>query len=224
MERPYQGRVIGMNDRELLAQFVADRSPEAFAELVRRNTDMVYSSARRQLGDAALAEDVAQAAFLLLSQKSASVKGSVPAWLMTVTLFACRDARKRARRRIIHERRAAQMRPESGSASGAWEEYAPMLDQEIARLRRKDREAIVLRFFRQMSFAEVGHAMGVSEEAARNYPSMGDNRRNWPSNSPPRQPWRLRWDWRRNWLHRRHPSREASSWKSRMGRQKQCGG
>jgi len=44
-----------MDDRELLANYISTASDEAFAELVRRNADMVYSSALRQLGDEHLA-------------------------------------------------------------------------------------------------------------------------------------------------------------------------
>ena len=48
-------------DSELLASYVRDRSQEAFSELVARHVDVVYASARRQLGNEALAQDVTQA-------------------------------------------------------------------------------------------------------------------------------------------------------------------
>ena len=82
-----------MDERELLVRYVADASEEAFGEIVRRNIDLVYAAARRQLRNAHLAEDVTQAVFILLSRKAASVKGSLPGWLITATRFACRDAR-----------------------------------------------------------------------------------------------------------------------------------
>src|SRR5262249_52883275 len=69
-----EGGVV--DDRELLARYVAERSEACFAELVRRNADLVYSAARRQT-DAGMAEDITQAAFILLTRKPGSVRGTV---------------------------------------------------------------------------------------------------------------------------------------------------
>ena len=49
----------------------------------------------------------------------------------------------------------------------AWRQIAPLLDDAIARLGRKDRDAIVLRFFENRTLAEVGAALGASEDAAK---------------------------------------------------------
>ena len=71
-----------IDDRELLSNYVATASGEAFAELVRRNADMVYSSALRQLnGDEHLAQDVTQAVFFLLARKAKTVRRTVPGFL-----------------------------------------------------------------------------------------------------------------------------------------------
>ena len=48
-----------------------------------------------------------------------------------------------------------------------WRELAPMLDELIDRLSQADREAVLLRFYRQMTFAEVAAATDSTEEAAR---------------------------------------------------------
>src|SRR5436190_10569460 len=73
----------GVADRELLRRFADDRDESAFAALVRRHAAMVLATGRRVLGDADHAEDVCQAAFLLLAQKARSHRWqpSVTNWL-----------------------------------------------------------------------------------------------------------------------------------------------
>src|SRR6266496_1612085 len=75
-----------LNDSELLQRYVHDRSEAAFAELVRRHIDLVYSSALRQVsGDLHAAQDVVQAVFLDLARKSARLTrhSSLSGWLYT---------------------------------------------------------------------------------------------------------------------------------------------
>src|SRR5262245_17024930 len=71
------------SDRDLLRRFVAGRDEAAFAEIVRRHGPMVLRLCRRVLHSSHDAEDVAQAAFLLLAQQAASRRwhASVAGWL-----------------------------------------------------------------------------------------------------------------------------------------------
>jgi RNA polymerase sigma factor (sigma-70 family) len=166
-----------VNDAELLARFVRDRSGESFAELVRNNTDIVYSAARRQ-ANPELAEEITQAAFVLLWRKAGSVKGTVAGWLIRATWLLSRNARRLEIRRQYHERRAAQMRLESTPEGGSprWEKYSPVLDEALASLGEKDRDAIALRYFKGLRLAEVGQSMSITEEAARKRVSRATDR------------------------------------------------
>jgi RNA polymerase sigma factor (sigma-70 family) len=159
------------SDRELLAHYVRDRSQDAFGELVARHIDMVFVSAHRQLHDAELAEDVTQAVFLMLARKAAGLRKDVvlPAWLLTGTWYACKNAMRQQRRRRIHESRVAAMRSESsdGSAAIAESEVVQALDAALAHLGEADRGAITMRYLQSRSVREVAASLGVSEEAAQ---------------------------------------------------------
>ena len=49
----------------------------------------------------------------------------------------------------------------------AWKQIAPLLDAAMAQLGEKDHDAVVLRFFENKNFEEVGAALGASEDAAK---------------------------------------------------------
>ena len=65
-------------DCELLRRYAGTKSEEAFAELVRRHVNLVYSAALRQVnGDAHLAQDVAQTVFTDLARQSTLHQGRI---------------------------------------------------------------------------------------------------------------------------------------------------
>ena len=61
------------SDSQLLRAYAERRSEAAFAELVRRHVDLVYSAARRMVCDSHLAEDVTQGAFVALAKNAAQL-------------------------------------------------------------------------------------------------------------------------------------------------------
>jgi uncharacterized protein (TIGR03435 family) len=177
MPRPAINVVMASNDMELLREYAASRSESAFTELVSRHLNWVYSTAWRQTGDADLAEEIAQAVFIVLARKAASLgSGTVlSGWLYRTACFAAKDALRARRRRQHHEQEASKMQstftsPEAQTGAGAdtaWQELAPLLDEAMTRLGSADRDALVLRFFEGKSLPEVGAALGASDEAAK---------------------------------------------------------
>ena len=157
-----------MEALELLERYAREKDQDAFAEVVHHHGDWVYSSVRRQLGDEHLAEDVTQAVFLLLSQKAEAAArcGNVGGWLFNTLRYCAKHTRLQGLRRERCEREAAKMRPEIREREAGWDEIAPMLDEAVAQLSKKDREAILARFYERRGYAEIGQALGVSEEAA----------------------------------------------------------
>jgi RNA polymerase sigma factor (sigma-70 family) len=162
-------------DLHLVEQFSRGASDQAFAELVSRHADWIYSAARRMVRDPDLAEDVTQAVFIVLSQKSTSLlheKMSVSGWLFKVTRYSAANAMRARARREYHERQAATMNSESSARGSSgddplWSKLEMSLDELVERLRPAERDAVLLRFYQRKSMAEVGFALGVSEDAAK---------------------------------------------------------
>jgi RNA polymerase sigma factor (sigma-70 family) len=163
-------------DSELLQRFARTNSEDAFAELVKRHVNLVYSAALRQVnGDAHLAQDVAQTVFADLARKAGSLsrRESLTGWLYTSAHFAAAKIARTENRR--HDREEQFMRESTNEnevgrvTPGApdWEQIRPALDDAMHDLKETEREAILLRYFENRQFAEVGAKLGLNENAAR---------------------------------------------------------
>ncbi len=161
-----------IEDDELLRRYSAEKSEEAFAELVRRHLDLVYSTALRQLaGDTHLAQDVAQAVFTALARKAASLtdRTTLTGWLYLGAHHAAAQAVRGEQRRRAREQEASIMHEQLSSSDAAtdWDRVRPVLDEALRDLNDADREAVLLRYFEQRPFAEIGFALRLGEDAAR---------------------------------------------------------
>src|SRR5437899_12205089 len=156
------------DDFDLLRAYIEDGSEEAFRKLVERHCGMVHGTAVRIVRDESLAQEVTQAVFTILARKTASLRrGTVLAgWLYRTARFVALDALRSEHRRQKYQHGFAQMNDALDSSS-IWEQIAPVLEELMSHLRTADRDALVLRFLQEKSFAEVASALGTSEAAAK---------------------------------------------------------
>ncbi len=166
-----------MDDHELLHAYANDGSDDAFAELVRRHLNLVYSAALRQVGDAALAEEVCQTVFLVLADKGPRLSKTViiPGWLVLTTRFASANVlRGERRRQRVEVELMNSIGVESAPAPDReWAQASPEIDEALAGLSARYRDAIVLRFFEKRTLDEVGRALGVSPDTAQKRVARG---------------------------------------------------
>ncbi|MCW5553659.1 MAG: sigma-70 family RNA polymerase sigma factor [Verrucomicrobiae bacterium] len=160
-------------DAELLRDYAEHGHEAAFRELVTRYTDLVYSAALRQLESADLACDITQGVFLDLARKARPVSerlaghNSLAGWLHRSTRYAVLNHLRDTRRRVANERQAMEQLLHNAESSVDWEQIRPALDEALDSLGDEDREALLLRYFKNQNLRTVGAALGVSDDAAQ---------------------------------------------------------
>ncbi len=155
-------------DAQLLDRFARNGSEDAFAEIVRRNLNLVFSAALRQVRRPQLAEEITQSAFVDLARQARKLAPNtiLSAWLYQVTRRTAIDVLRRESRRQLREQVAHELNAMNAPDTD-WTHIEPLLEEGMDALEEKERAALLLRFFERKSLAEVGAALGVNEDAAR---------------------------------------------------------
>jgi RNA polymerase sigma factor (sigma-70 family) len=157
-------------DSQLLRAYAERRSEPAFAELVRRHLDFVYSAARRMVCDSHLAEDVAQSVFLALAANATQLteRPVLSGWLhRTAQNIAAQTVRTDVRRRAREQEAVAMNELPATESDAVWEHIAPHLDAALGNLNDADRDAVLLRYFERKSAREMAQTLGISDAAAQ---------------------------------------------------------
>jgi uncharacterized protein (TIGR03435 family) len=158
------------NDMELLDDYARNGSETAFAKLVQRHIALVHSAALRHVGIAAQAEEITQAVFIILARKAGTLRPAtiLEGWLYETTRLTALSFLRGERRRQFREQEAyMQSTLPDNNENSAWNEISPLLDEALARLGKKDRDAVILRFFKEKSVRDVAAIMQVNESAAQ---------------------------------------------------------
>jgi RNA polymerase sigma factor (sigma-70 family) len=166
--RPVDGNA---DDMALLRRYVEYGSQEAFSELVSRHLPWVYGTCRKALQDKHMAEDAAQAVFIILARRAESITPAtrLSGWLFNTARFVVKDAKKqetRYRRRETVAREMAVVRMTPGKAPVDAQTQAT-LDAAMATLTERDRLALLMHFYEGLSLAEMAEALGISKDGAK---------------------------------------------------------
>ncbi|MDD5140004.1 MAG: sigma-70 family RNA polymerase sigma factor [Verrucomicrobiales bacterium] len=158
-----------LDDHALLRQYAEQNSEAAFAALVTRHVDKVFSVALRHTRNVHAAEEITQAVFVILAKKSGRLGGKVilTGWLYETARLTALTFIRSEIRRTRREQEAHMQTALNENESEAWPNIAPLLDDALAGLSAADRHAVVLRYFDGKSLGEVGVALGASEDAAK---------------------------------------------------------
>jgi RNA polymerase sigma-70 factor (ECF subfamily) len=162
-------------DEELVRR-VGQGDPAAIQAMVARKLPRMLALAQRMLGDPVEAEDVAQEAMLRAWKQAPRWqpgKAKFDTWLHRVGLNLCYD-RLRRRREVPTE--APPDRPDEGPAPDRGllaAELGVRVDAALRRLPERQREAIVLCHYQELSNIEAADLMKISVEALESLLSRG---------------------------------------------------
>jgi RNA polymerase sigma-70 factor (ECF subfamily) len=175
---------LSISDRDLVDQ-VRYGDLEAFDELYRRFSDMVFNLALRMAGERDVAEDLTQEIFLRVYRHLAGFQGrsSVRTWVYRVAVNACRSGLARQGRRaafvqtVDAELLARVPTGEAGPESvAAHAERRRRLETALATLPLTFRSAVVLRDIEGLSYDEIAEILGVRLGTVRSRIARGRSR------------------------------------------------
>lgn len=170
-------RLDALDDRRLIAR-VAERDHAALRALVDRHWVAMHRHARALSGDAAMAEDAVQEAFVSVWSHAAGFRGEHPSargWLFAIVRNAVR-AQARGRARSTPEdsedvsalgERAGFGDPGRGHSLERALESREAVEQGLAGLGEGDREIVLLVDGEGFSVEEAAASLGVTLAAAK---------------------------------------------------------
>ena len=143
------------DDTALLSLYAQARDPEAFRRIIDRHAGLVFGTCLRICGNRSDADDAVQEVFIELARAAGRIRGSLPAWLHTVSQRSSWRILRRRGHTLAHEPVAAQ--PDAVRA------LLPYLDAAIAALPDDERQCIVLRYLEGHTQAEIAAELGLSQ-------------------------------------------------------------
>ncbi len=156
-------------DVELLAR-IGNNEPAAVNEMVTRKLPRLLALAGRLLGDADEAKDVAQESFLRIWRQAAhwrSGEARFDTWLHRVALNLCHDRLRRRKAQPLSDEQALEPVDSAPSPDEQLEslDRSARMAAALAALPERQREAIVLQYYQELSNIDAAALMNISVEA-----------------------------------------------------------
>lgn len=153
--------VITEDDRLVRDAQGGDR--EAFCELVRRHRTLAVNVVYRMCGDAMLAEDAAQTAFLRAWEKLGSYRpgGSFRAWITRIAVHAATDALRRRKPEVGLQSVGDQPSADCVAETAERNERAHNVRRAVAGLPEASRAVVVLKEYQGFSYREISEALEI---------------------------------------------------------------
>lgn len=168
-----------VSDEELVVRAVSARDRDAFGELVRRHQSRVRNWLRQLTRNAAMADDIAQEAFIKAWDKLGSFggQGRFAAWLMRIayTEFLMARRKSKGEQRLAAAVEAARAEAPVHDPSGE-QAAAADLERMLAILTDDERAVMVLCYAQGFSHGEASEITGLPTGTVKSHISRGKDK------------------------------------------------
>jgi RNA polymerase sigma-70 factor (ECF subfamily) len=161
---------------EALLVLYANGDPAAARALTLRLTPRVFGFASRMLGDRTEAEDVAQEAMLRLWRVAPEWRhgeAKVTTWLYRIAANLCTDRLRKARPAALDEAPEVADGAPPAVARMIASDRSQALEQALAALPPRQRQALVLRHLDGLGNPEIAEVMDIGVEAVESLVARG---------------------------------------------------
>lgn len=140
-----------------------------FGELVERHQRAIYRLALRFTGDHGVAEDVVQESFIKAYQKIHyfEERSSFKSWLFRIAINTCKNRWRSKSHQEVDIEDVVLSVDEKATRGLEHEQVQDLLQLEIAKLPERQRTALSLRVFEDLSFQEIAKIMECPYDTAK---------------------------------------------------------
>jgi RNA polymerase sigma-70 factor (ECF subfamily) len=158
---------VGEDDDRLVVERCLGGDTAAFRTLVERYQRVLFTVAVRMLGETGPAADAAQDAFVRAYRKLQTYdsRHKFFSWLYRILVNECLNVRRS--RRLLEPLGAGMASADNPHRAAEQAELRVSVQTALRRLSPAYREAIVLRHYSGLSYAEIAESVGVPEKTVK---------------------------------------------------------